>query len=221
MSTPSKRISYADLRPHFHDGMSIMFGGFMGVGTPDGIVREILDSGVRDLTIIGNDTGTPEVGIGVLVANKRVRKVISSHIGTNAETGRQMIAGEIEVELVPQGTLAERIRCGGSGLGGVLTPTGVGTIVEDGKTKLTFDGIEYLVERALRADLAIVKAHRADDKGNLTYQRAARNFNPLVAMAADYVVAEVGEIVAAGEIDPELVMTPGILVDALILAEGK
>ena len=221
MSTPCKRIGYADLRSHFHDGMSIMFGGFMGVGTPDGIVREILDSGIRELTIIGNDTAFVDTGIGVLVANRRVKKIIASHIGTNAETGRQMIAGEIEVELVPQGTLAERIRCGGSGLGGVLTPTGVGTIVEDGKAKLTFDGVEYLVERALRADLAIVKAHRADDKGNLTYQRAARNFNPLVAMAADYVVAETDEIVAAGQIDPELVMTPGILVDALILAGGK
>ena len=221
MSTPCKRISYADLRPHLHDGMSIMFGGFMGVGTPDGIVSEILDSGIKDLTIIGNDTAFADSGVGVLIANRRVKKVIASHIGTNAETGRQMIAGEIEVELVPQGTLAERIRCGGSGLGGVLTPTGVGTIVEDGKTKLTFDGIEYLVERALRADLAIVKAHRADDKGNLTYQRAARNFNPLVAMAADYVVAETDEIVAAGQIDPELVMTPGILVDALILAGEK
>jgi len=221
MKTTSKRIGYADLRSHFHDGMSIMFGGFMGVGTPDGIVREILDSGIKDLTIIGNDTAFVDTGIGVLVANRRVKKIIASHIGTNAETGRQMIAGEIEVELVPQGTLAERIRCGGSGLGGVLTPTGVGTIVEDGKTKLTFDGVEYLVERALRADLAIVKAHRADDKGNLTYQRAARNFNPLVAMAADYVVAETDEIVAAGQIDPELVMTPGILVDALILAGGK
>ena len=221
MSTPCKRISYADLRSHFHDGMSIMFGGFMGVGTPDGIVREILDSGIKELTIIGNDTAFADSGIGILVSNRRVAKIIASHIGTNAETGRQMIAGEIEVELVPQGTLAERIRCGGSGLGGVLTPTGVGTIVEDGKTKLCFDGVEYLVERALRADLAIVKAHRADDKGNLTYQRAARNFNPLVAMAADYVVAETDEIVAAGEIDPELVMTPGILVDALILAGRK
>ena len=221
MSTPCKRITYADLRPRFKDGMSILFGGFMGIGTPDGIVGEILASGVKNLTIIGNDTGTPEVGIGVLIANRRVGKVIASHIGTNPETGRQMIAGEIEVELVPQGTLAERIRCGGAGLGGVLTPTGVGTIVEEGKVKLTFDGIEYLVERALRADLAILKAYHADDKGNLIYQRAARNFNPLMAMAADYVVAEVDEIVAAGDIDPELVMTPGILVNALIHSGEK
>jgi acetate CoA/acetoacetate CoA-transferase alpha subunit len=131
-----------------------------------------------------------------------------------------MIAGEIEVELVPQGTLAERIRCGGAGLGGVLTPTGVGTIVEDGKMKLNFDGIDYLVERALRADLAILKAWRADEKGNLVYRRAARNFNPLMALAGDDVVAEVDEIVAPGEIDPDHVMTPGVLVKAIILAKG-
>lgn len=220
MST-NKRISTADLRPTFRDGMSIMFGGFLGTGTPDGIIQDILDSGVKDLTIIGNDTAFANSGIGILVANKRVKKVIASHIGTNAETGRQMIAGELDVELVPQGTLAERIRCGGSGLGGVLTPTGVGTIIEEGKTKLSFDGIEYLVERALRADLAILKAHLADDKGNLVYRRAARNFNPLMALAADFVVAEVSRIVPAGDIDPDHVMTPGTLVDALILAEEK
>lgn len=218
MTSPSKRISHAGLRSRFRDGMSLFFGGFMGVGTPDGIVREILDSGVRDLTIIGNDTAGIDTGIGILVTQRRVRKVIASHIGTNPETGRQMIAGELAVELVPQGSLAERIRCGGAGLGGVLTPTGVGTVVEDGKTKLAFDGVEYLVERALRADLAILKAHRADEKGNLVYQRAARNFNPLMAFAADFVVAEVDEVVAAGELDPELVVTPGILVDALVLA---
>ena len=218
MGTPCKQISHADLRSHFKDGMSILFGGFMAIGTPDGIVRELLDSGVKDLTVIGNDTGCVDSGIGILIANHRVKKVIASHIGTNPETGRQMIAGEIEVELVPQGTLAERVRCGGSGLGGVLTPTGVGTVVEEGKTKLTFDGVDYLVERALRADMAILKAHRADDKGNLVYQRAARNFNPLIALAADFVVAEVDDLVRAGELDPELVATPGILVDAIILA---
>ena len=217
----SKRIGYADLRPSFRDGMSIMFGGFLGTGTPDGIIQDILDAGVKYLTIIGNDTAFANSGIGILVANKRVRKVIASHIGTNAETGRQMIAGELDVELVPQGTLAERIRCGGSGLGGVLTPTGVGTIIEEGKTRISFDGIDYLVERALRADLAILKAHLADDKGNLVYRRAARNFNPLMALAADFVVAEVSRIVPAGDIDPDHVMTPGTLVDALILAEEK
>jgi acetate CoA/acetoacetate CoA-transferase alpha subunit len=221
MSTPCVRISYADLRSHFHDGMSILFGGFMGFGTPDGIVRELLASGVKDLTLIGNDTAMADAGIGILVTSRRVKKVIASHIGTNSETGRQMIKGELEVELVPQGTLAERIRCGGAGLGGVLTPTGVGTIVENGKMKLAFDGVEYLVERPIRADLAILKARRADLKGNLIYERAARNFNPLIAMAADYVVAEVDELVETGEIDPEQIVTPGILVDALILAEEK
>jgi len=221
MSIPCKRISHADLRPRFKDGMSILFGGFMGTGTPDGIVRELLASGVKDLTIIGNDTACPDTGIGILISNRRVRKVISSHIGTNPETGRQMIAGELEVELVPQGTLAERIRCGGAGLGGVLTPTGVGTIVEEGKTKLSFDGVTYLVERPIRADMAILKAYRGDEKGNLVYQRAARNFNPMMALAADFVVAEVDEIVKPGEIDPELVITPGILVDALILSGEK
>ena len=218
MGIHCQRLDYAQLRPRFKDGMSLLFGGFMGVGTPQGIVRELLNSGVKALTIIGNDTAFVDTGIGMLIANRRVKKVITSHIGTNPETGRQMIAGEIEVELVPQGTLAERIRCGGSGLGGVLTQTGVGTLVEDGKTKLNFDGIDYIVERPIRADIAILKAHRADHQGNLTYQRAARNFNPLMALAADFVVAEVDELVAPGEIDPDLVMTPGILVDALILA---
>lgn len=221
MSKASKLISYEQLRPQLRDGMSIMFGGFMGVGTPARIVQEILDAGIKDLTIIGNDTAFAHNGAGLLVANKRVRKVIASHIGTNPETGRQMIAGEIEVELVPQGTLAERIRCGGAGLGGVLTPTGVGTIIEEGKTKLTFDGVDYLVERPLRADLAILQAHRADHLGNLVYLRAARNFNPIMAMAADFVVVEVEQLCEPGEIDPDHVMTPGVLVNALVAAEEK
>ncbi len=206
---------------HFRDGMRIMVGGFMGVGTPPRLVTALLESGVRDLTLIANDTALVDKGIGPLIVNRRVARMITSHIGLNPETGRQMIAGEMHIELVPQGTLIERIRCGGAGLGGVLTPTGVGTLVEEGKTKLTFDGIDYLVERALRADLAIVQAHQADTKGNLMYRRAARNFNPLIAMAADFVVAEVSEIVAAGAIDPDLVMTPGVVVDALILSGGK
>ena len=221
MSQTSKRISLAELKPRLKDGMSILFGGFLGVGTPAMIVKEILDSGIKDITLIGNDSGFPDIGVGVLIVAKRVKKLIASHIGTNPETGRQMLAGELNVELVPQGTLAERIRCGGSGLGGVLTSTGVGTIVEEGKTKLAFDGIEYIVERPLRADLAIVQAYQADEAGNLVYQRSARNFNPLVALAGDYVVAETETIVPAGKIDPEFVMTPGVVVDALILSGGK
>ena len=221
MSVSSKRIAYADLRPRLKDGMSIMFGGFLAVGTPTGIVQEILDSGIKDLTLIGNDTATATTGVGILVANRRVKKVVASHIGTNSETGKQLLAKELDVELVPQGSLAERIRCGGAGLGGVLTPTGVGTIVEEGKTKMTLDGVDYLLERPLFADMAIVYAQKADEIGNLVYRRAARNFNPLVAMASHFTVAEVAEIVSPGEIDPDSVMTPGVLVQALILAGGK
>ena len=221
MSQTSKRIDLAELRSRLKDGMSILFGGFLGVGTPAAIVKEILDSGIKDITLIGNDSGFPDIGVGILVVAKRVKKLIASHIGTNPETGRQLIAGELEVELVPQGTLAERIRCGGSGLGGVLTPTGVGTIVEEGKTKLTFDGIEYIVERPLRADLSIIQAYRADEAGNLVYQRSARNFNPLVALAGDYVVVEADEIVPVGALEPDHIMTPGAVVDALILSGGK
>lgn len=214
----NKRLSWTEVGPLFRDGMSIMFGGFMGVGTPNGIVRVLLDQGTRDLTLIGNDTAYPETGVGLLVVNGRVREAIVSHIGTNPITGKKMIAGEIDVDLVPQGTLAERIRCGGAGLGGVLTPTGVGTIVEEGKNKMVVGGREYLVELPLRADVAILKAKRADRSGNLVYERAARNFNPLMALAADLVVVEVDELVEVGEIDPDLVMTPGALVDKIVVS---
>ncbi|MFT3759421.1 acetate CoA-transferase subunit alpha [Thauera sp.] len=212
----SKTITVDQIAAHLHDGISIMFGGFMGDGTPHTIVQAILDSGVKDLTIIGNDTAIPGYGVGPLVSNNRVRKVIATHIGLNPETGRKMMAGEMEVELVPQGTLAERIRCGGAGLGGFLTPTGVGTVVEEGKQKLNIDGIDYLLEKALRADLAIVKAHRADRSGNLVYLRSARNFNPLVATAADIVIAETDHLVEVGDIDPDHVMTPGVLIDYVV-----
>ncbi|MEO8411277.1 MAG: acetate CoA-transferase subunit alpha [Propionivibrio sp.] len=215
-TSQSKIYSYAQLRTRFKDGMSLLCGGFMGVGTPDGIVQEILDSGVRDLTLIGSDTARPDTGIGVLISNRRVRRVIASHIGTNPETGRQMIAGTLAVTLVPQGTFVERIRCGGAGLGGVLTPTGVGTMVEEGKTKLLVDGVEYLLETPLRADMAILKAYQADARGNLIYRRAARNFNPLMALAADFVVAQIDELVPVGALDPERIDTPSILVDALV-----
>jgi acetate CoA/acetoacetate CoA-transferase alpha subunit len=218
MSTVQKVINSKDVQQYFKDGMSIMYGGFMGFGTPDGLVRALLDQGAQNLTLIGNDTAFPNTGVGPLIVNKRVKKLIASHIGTNPETGRQMIAKELEVNLVPQGTLAEQIRCGGAGLGGVLTPTGVGTIVEQGKTKLTFDGIEYLVERPLRADVAFLKAKKSDRMGNLVYERAARNFNPLMALAADLVIVEVDEIVEVGEIDPEIVATPGALVHKIMIA---
>jgi acetate CoA/acetoacetate CoA-transferase alpha subunit len=216
----SKVVAWSEVGPLFRDGMRIMFGGFMGVGTPEGIVRVLLERGTREMTLIGNDTAYPETGVGPLISGGRVRQAIVSHIGTNPVTGKQMIAGELDVDLVPQGTLAERIRCGGAGLGGVLTPTGVGTVVEEGKTKLVVDGREFLVELPLRADVAILKAKRADRAGNLVYERAARNFNPLMAMAADLVIVEVDELVAVGAIDPDHVMTPGALVDKIVVRGG-
>lgn len=212
----NKLITTEKIRGFLKDGMTIMFGGFLGCGTPTKIVDIILKSGIKDITLIGNDTAFVDAGVGPLITNNQVKKVITSHIGTNRETGQKMIAGEMEVELVPQGTLAERIRSGGAGLGGVLTPTGVGTIVADGKEVLTINGREYLLEMPLRADLAIILAHKADRSGNLVYQYAARNFNPLIATAADTVIAQVDELVDVGEIDPDAVMTPAALVDFII-----
>lgn len=214
-----KIVQWSEIGPMFRDGMSVMFGGFMGVGTPLGIVAELRASGVSRLTLIGNDTAAPDTGVGPLVASGQASKVVVSHIGTNPMTGKKMIAGEIEVDLVPQGTLIERIRCGGSGLGGVLTPTGVGTVVEEGKQKMTVNGREYLLELPLRADIAILKAKRADRSGNLIYERAARNFNPIIALAADLVIVEVEEVVDVGDIDPDMVMTPAALVDKVVLSK--
>ncbi len=216
----NKIISKEEVSSFFTDGMTVMAGGFMGVGTPQALVSAMLEANVKDITLIVNDTAFIESGVGPLIVNKRVKKVIASHIGTNPETGRQMIAGEMDVELVPQGTLAERVRAGGSGLGGVLTPTGVGTVVEEGKEKITVDGREYLLEKPLRAEVALLKAYKADKAGNLIYHRSARNFNPLMALAADTVIVQVEEIVEVGEIDPDEVMTPGILIDKIYVQGG-
>ncbi|MFZ7943356.1 MULTISPECIES: acetate CoA-transferase subunit alpha [Bacillaceae] len=216
----NKIISIEEASSMFSDGMTIMAGGFMGVGTPQALVNAMLEAEVKDITLIANDTAFVETGVGPLIVNKRVKKVIASHIGTNPETGRQMIAGEMEVELVPQGTLAERVRAGGAGLGGVLTPTGVGTVVEEGKEKIMVDGQEYLLEKPLRAEVALLKAFKADRAGNLIYHRSARNFNPLMALAADTVIVQVEQLVEVGEIDPDEVMTPGILVDKIFVQGG-
>lgn len=197
------------------DGSSVMIGGFMTCGTPVNLVRELAGRGVRNLTVICNDTGLHGDGIGMLITADAVGRLIASHIGTNPETGRKMIEGKIQVELVPQGTLAERIRCAGAGLGGFLTPTGVGTVVAEGKQEMEMDGKRYLLEKALDADIALIKAWKADRKGNLVYRKSARNFNPLMAMAARTVIVEVEGIVDVGEIDPCSVMTPGIFVDFL------
>ncbi len=199
------------------DGASLMIGGFMAVGTPERMIDEIVRQNKRDLTVIANDTASPGHGIGKLVAAKRVRKAIVSHIGLNPETQRQMMAGEMDVELVPQGTLIERIRAGGYGLGGVLTPTGVGTQVETGKQQIKVDGRSYLLEVALRADFALVQAFLADYVGNLSYALTARNFNPIIAMAADTVLANADNIVPVGVISPDHVMTPAPVVDYLVV----
>lgn len=212
----NKQITVKKAGEFFRDGMTIMVGGFMGVGTPPRLMTELLESGVKELTIIANDTAFVDTGLGPLIVNGRVKKVIASHIGTNPETGRRMIAGEMEVQLIPQGTLAEQIRCGGAGLGGFLTPTGVGTVVEEGKQKITLDGRDYLLELPLRADLALIQAQKADPLGNLTYDLSARNFNPLMVLAADITIAEPDEMVAVGDIDPDCVATPGAIIDWLI-----
>jgi len=202
-----------EMIPH---GASLMVGGFMAVGTPERIIDEIIRQGKRDLTLIANDTAMPGKGIGKLVQSKLLRKVIVSHIGLNPETQRQMMAGELEVELVPQGTLIERIRAGGHGLGGILTQTGVGTAVDNGKQRIEVKGKSYLLETALRADFALVQAFIADYLGNLSYALTARNFNPVIAMAADTVIAGTDNIVPIGVISPDHVVTPAPIVDYIV-----
>ena len=198
------------------DGVSLMIGGFMAVGTPERVVDEIVRQNKRNLTVVANDTAVPGCGIGKLVDAKLLRKVIVSHIGLNPETQRQMMAGELEVDLVPQGTLIERIRAGGHGLGGILTQTGIGTPVENGKQRIDVDGKSYLLEVALRADFALVQAFLADYLGNLSYALTARNFNPVIAMAAATVIASADNIVPVGVISPDHVVTPAPVVDYLI-----
>jgi acetate CoA/acetoacetate CoA-transferase alpha subunit len=209
-------VSLAEAVEMIPDGASLMIGGFMAVGTPERVMDELVRQNKRDLTVIANDTATPGLGIGKLIAAKLVKKLIASHIGLNPETQRQMIAGELEVELVPQGTLVERIRAGGCGLGGVLTPTGIGTPVEEGKSHVEVAGKPYLVETALQADFALIQAFLADYLGNLAYALTARNFNPVMAMAAGTVIASTENVVPVGVIAPDHVVTPAPIVDYLV-----
>jgi len=198
------------------DGSTLMIGGFMAVGTPERVIDEIVRQQKRDLTLITNDTAVPGRGVGKIIGAKLARKIIASHIGLNPETQRQMMAGELEVELTPQGTLVECIRAGGYGLGGILTPTGLGTPVEDHKQKVEVNGKSYLLEAALRANFALVQAFLADYIGNLSYALTARNFNPVMAMAGDTVIASADNIVPVGVISPDHVVTPAPIVDYLI-----
>lgn len=199
-----------------HDGASVMIGGFMGVGSPHRLIDALLARGVRDLSVIANDAGLPEFGIGKLVSARAVRHLTASHIGLNPVAQAQMNEGSLEIDLVPQGTLVERIRAGGVGLGGVLTPTGVGTEVQNGKDTLEIDGKIYLVERPLRAEFALIAARRSDYVGNLEYVLTAQNLNPIMALAADTVIAEPENIVPVGVIPPDAVRTPGTLVDFVL-----
>jgi len=217
MKTAIRAEEAAELVP---DGASILVGGFMGVGSPHRLIDALVARGARDLTLIANDTAMPGVGVGKLVSAGALRRVVASHIGLNPETQAQMIAGEIDVELVPQGTLVERIRAGGVGLGGVLTATGVGTVVAEGKRVIEIDGASFLLERPIRADFALLGCHLADYAGNLSYVLTAHNFNPIMALAGATVIAEPSHIMPIGMISPDAVRTPGVLVDHLIARHG-
>jgi len=211
-----KTVSIEDAIALIPNGATLMIGGFMGVGTPERVIDELVRQGKRELTVIANDTAVPGRGIGKLVDAGLVSRTIASHIGLNPETQKQMIAGKMAVDLIPQGTLIERIRAGGFGLGGVLTATGVGTIVEEGKQKVEVNGKTYLIETALHAEFALIDAFLADYSGNLSYALTARNFNPVIAMAADTTIVTAEHIVPVGLIAPDHVVTPAPLIDYLV-----
>lgn len=213
----NKVVSPQEAAAKIKNGMTIMMSGFTNVGSANKFVLEMSKAGIRDLDLIANDAGNDkEAGIGTLICEKRVRRLTASHVGLNPKVAEQMNAGELEVVLVPQGTLAERIRCGGCGLGGVLTPTGLGTVVQEGKRVVEVQGKEYLLEEPLRAEVAVIKAWKADTFGNLVYRRASRNFNPMMAMAADFVIVEAEQVVEVGGLDPDEIMTPGVCVDMVV-----
>jgi 3-oxoacid CoA-transferase A subunit len=197
------------------DGATIMMGGFGVCGIPENLVQLLADHGAKDLTIVSNNAGVADFGIGILINRGQVKKMISTYVGENPNLERAMIEGRIDVQLVPQGTFAERIRAQGAGIAGFYTPTGVGTLVAEGKETRTLDGRTVVLERPIRADFAFVKAWKGDPAGNLVYRRTARNFNPLMATAADVTFAEVEHLVETGTLDPDLVATPGIFVDAI------
>ena len=209
----AKLVTVQEAASMVKDGMTIMVGGFLSSGGASCIMDLLVEKGVKDLTLICNDTTFPDRTHGKLIANKQVKKVICSHIGTNPCTMEQMNSGELEVEFVPQGTLAERIRAKGAGLGGVLTTTGMGTLVAEGKPVVNVDGKDYLLEKPLGADIALLGASIADEAGNLVYKGTTQNFNPVMAMAADLVIVEAEKVVPVGEIAPEAVHTPGIFVN--------
>jgi len=208
--------SAADAVARIPEGATIMMGGFGLCGIPENLIAALHERGTKGLTVISNNAGVDDFGIGILLRARQVRKMISTYVGENKEFERQFLTGELEVELVPQGTFAERIRAGGAGIGGFFTPTGYGTLVADGKETRTIDGKPYVLERPLRADFAFVKAWKGDSLGNLVYRRTARNFNPVMATAAAVTIAEVEQLVEPGAIDPDHVVTPGIFVQHIL-----
>jgi acetate CoA/acetoacetate CoA-transferase alpha subunit len=214
--TVDKVVTVAEAISHVRDGMTVMSGGFMGCGNAHRLVAGLIESGASDLTLICTDASRPGYGVAQLVEQHRLRKLVASHVGLNPAVAAQMNSGELEVELVPQGTLAERIRAGGAGLGGVLTPTGLGTPIADGKPVIEVDGRQFLLEKPLRADVALITGYRIDTLGNVWYRGTTRNFNTVMATAADLVVAEADHLVEIGSIPPEDVVTPGILVDLIV-----
>lgn len=203
------------------DGMTIAAGGFGLCGIPENLIAAIRDSGVKDLTVYSNNAGVDEFGLGVLLQSKQVKKMVSSYVGENAEFMRQYLSGELELEFNPQGTLAERMRAGGAGIPGFYTKTGYGTLVAEGKEVKEFDGENYVLERGIVADLAIVKAWKGDDQGNLVYRKTSRNFNPIAATCGRVTVAEVEELVVVGELDPDNIHTPSIYVQRLLKGEHE
>jgi len=201
------------------DGATIMMGGFGLCGIPENLITALHRRGTKDLTVISNNAGIDDFGIGILLRSRQVRKMIATYVGENKEFERQFLTGELEVELVPQGTFAERIRAGGAGIGGFFTPTGYGTLVAEGKETRTIDGVRYVLEKPLHADFAFVKAWKGDPVGNLVYRKTARNFNPVMATAAKVTIAEVEQLVEPGAIDPDHVVTPGIFVRRILRGE--
>lgn len=215
-----KRIKSADEAIHnLRDGMTILMGGFGLCGIPENLIAALRHKGTKDLTVVSNNAGVDGFGIGLLLQNRQVKKMISTYVGENKLFEQSVLSGELQVELNPQGTLAERLRAGGAGIPAFYTPTGYGTMVADGKETREFDGRAYVLERALRGDFAFIKAWKGDRLGNLVYRKTARNFNPMMATAADYVVAEVEHLVDSGELDADSVHTPGIFVNAIF--QGK
>ncbi len=215
-----KAATTGQIESLLHDGMTIMIGGFMATGAPERLIDLLITKDIKNITLISTDTGSPGRGSSRLIAEKRVKKLYASHIGTNPETGKQMNEGTLEVELVPQGTLAERIRCAGAGLGGVLTPTGLGTIVAENKRVIEIDGKQYLLEMPLKADLALIRGSKVDRRGNVFYSKTTQNFNPLMATAAETVVVEPEQIVELGDIEPEAVHTPSLYVDYILVEDN-